>query len=355
MKPITVSQSKVRAWRNCRQAYWYKHVEEIQPVRTRRPFAFGKIIHRLIEAQSQEDDPMAILEEIAADVDNAKIFAAEKEMYGEIVEDIRTIMTDYFQFYPKDSLRMVSVLDAETGDYRFAEHEFAIPLEELAGQQAHGIVFKGQVDGLARTPNKLRWIVENKSFDKMPGDDERWRNVQSVVYMFAVLKLKWLKEVDGICWNYVCSKAPTIPQLLKDGSRLSVREIVTLPSVVRRALKAAKLSPDTEDHAKLLRDAENSRHHYFQRIFTPVNKTVADNIWSGFVDTCQEIRDNHGKKRDKNIGRHCGWCDFESLCRAELTGGDVDFIKKREFEHEDPEAYRRSGRGKRSSKLKVVG
>lgn len=353
----SVGQSKVKQWRNCRQAYHYKYVDNLQRKRTKRPFMFGKIVHRMIEAQAQEEDPFEILATIANDTENAPIFTAEKEMYGEIITDIEIIMRDYFDYH-RDGLRMLPVPD-ETGELRFAEHEFAIPLGELTEglykknrnipKLVEGVVFKGQVDGLGKTPNKLRWLVEHKSFDKLPNDDERWRNVQSVVYIRAVKHLKWMKVVDGVCWNYIKSKAPSIPQLLKDGKRLSVKEIVTLPSVVRATLKVHGLR--VEDHAKLMQRAENSRNDYFQRIYTPVNQTVADMIFAGFVETAIEMRDNHGRRQDKNIGRHCSWCDYEPLCRTELTGGDVDFVRDGEFTREDPEAYRRT---KRSDKLKII-
>jgi hypothetical protein len=233
-----------------------------------------------------------------------------------------------------------------------------VPLEELVDQKkfkrrdVEGIDFKGQIDGLAKTPNKLRWLVERKSFDKLPGDDERWRNLQSVVYVKAVLHLGWLKRVDGVCWDYVKSKPPTVPQILKSGDRLSVREIVTLPSVVHAALKQHKLR--AEDHEELLARAERSRDEYFQRIFTPLNWTVVENIFHGFVESAIEMREHGDTKTDKNIGRHCSWCDYEPICRSELDGGDVDYIKKHDYQPEDPEGYRRSGRGKRSNLLKIV-
>jgi hypothetical protein len=116
------------------------------------------------------------------------------------------------------------------------------------------------------------------------------------------------------------------------------------------AIKVHKLK--IADHAKLMERAEASRNNYFQRIFTPVNETIADQIFDGFVETAIEMRDNAGRKKDQNIGRHCSWCDYEPICRAQLTGGDVDYVKSIEFVKEDPEAYRS---GKRSDKLRIIG
>jgi hypothetical protein len=68
-----------------------------------------------------------------------------------------------------------------------------------------------------------------------------------------------------------------------------------------------------------------------QRIHTPVNRAVADLVFTDFEATVREMVDNHGKCSDMNIDKHCSWCDYEPLCRAKLQGLDVDYIKEREY------------------------
>jgi hypothetical protein len=348
-KKYSVGQSKVRTWRGCRQQYHYKYEENLVRKTTRRPFAFGRLAHSVIEYEAQEE-PDPIQKTIGAiSLDDQVLFTAEKEMYGEILMDVATIMDDYLDYWREagggeDALQFVGLKD-ETGEMRFAEHEFEMDIDDQ-------IVFKGQIDGFGRTPNKLKWLVENKTFDNLPGEDERWRNLQSVVYIKAAVELGLMKTIDGVCWNYIRSKAPTVPQVLKDGTRLSKREITTLPRVVLKALRDNKLDPKLEDHVHLMERAEQSRREYFQRIFTPISREVHDNIWSGFLDSAHEMLEYHGRRKDKNIGRHCGWCDYEPICRAELTGGDVDFVKDREYSKEDPEGYRRTKR--RSAPLAIL-
>lgn len=356
---FVVNQGKVNKWRNCHQAYHYRYVEELVPRATRRPFYFGTLIHRMIEYQSEGTDPFLALSEALGATELLKLFEAEKEDYRQSIEDARVIMTEYFAYWQPRDLRLVAVSESDDGE-RYTEHEFAIDLMP-------GVIWKGQIDAIGITPNKLRWMVENKSFDKLPSDDHRWRNIQSVTYIEAIERLGWLKRVDGVCWNYVKSKPPTIPQLLKNGKELSIRDIVTLPSVVMATLKQHKLNPEEPKNVEIMERAEATRHEYFQRIFTPVNRTVFKNIFSGFVDSAKEMRKYHGSKKDKNLGRHCEWCDYEQLCRAEMTGGDVDFLKEREYKNEDPEAHRRTARskgaegvtrekpgGKATSKLRVL-
>lgn len=310
--PFKVSQSKVKQWRKCRQAYHYKYIDKLRRRRIKRPFKFGTIIHSMLEAHANGDDPFEVLEKIS--FDEHKLFAAEKEMYGDIIKDIGVIMQEYFDFWGEDSLRMLR------HDGKYAEHEFNIEI-------AKDIVMTGKIDGVAKA-NKLKWLVEHKSFKKMPTEDTRWRNLQSAVYFRVIEITDWWKNLDGICWDYTKSKPPTVPQLLKSGE-LSEKNIDTLPSVVLRAIRKHKLNP--KDYKKLITDAENNRRHYFLRIYTPINKPVVDRIFTGFVETAKEIAQDHGTKCDKNIDLHCGYCDYEPLCRAELTNSDVDFIKEREY------------------------
>lgn len=353
MARFNTAQSKVNAWRRCRQEYHYRYVEELIPRRVERPFQFGKIIHRMIEDHAQGLDPMKTLEAIS--FDNQKLFTAEKEMYGELVEDVRTIMAEYFAFWPASDLRFLAVKD-EGGKPRYAEHEFELEID-------HDLLFKGQIDALGKTASGLYWLVENKSFSSLPSEDHRWRNLQAVVYAKAAIGVRMVKKIDGIVWNYIKSKPPTVPQLLKSGE-LSQRDIVTLPSAVKAQAKLHGLN--YKDYPKLMERAMLARNEYFQRIYSPVNDTVSEKIFSGFIDTSREMSKYHGKSQDKNLGRQCEWCKYEPICRAELTGGDVEYVKEREFMHESEDAHRRSKRptpiqapneeagGARSPKLRVV-
>ena len=110
---------------------------------------------------------------------------------------------------------------------------------------------------------------------------------------------------------------------------MSIREIDTLPDVVRAVAKEAGIKP--ENCAQLIQRATDNIPSYFKRIYTPLNSQVVEVLFDDFLITSREIMDQHGKRKEKNIGRHCSWCDFEQLCRAELTGSDVDYVKETEY------------------------
>lgn len=315
-KRLKVSQSRINSWNRCKYQHHLRYIEKLARRRVRRPFQFGRIIHDMLEADVNGLDPFEKLDEIAKD--NKKLFAAEREMYGEIVDDAGLIMEAYFEYYKKDELKFLK----KNGQR--AEHWFEIEL-------TNDILWNGKIDAAVEAPDDLRYLLENKTFSKQPNDDHRWRNFQSVTYLRAIDLLGWWRKKPfvGTLWNYIKSKPPTKPQLLKNGEAFSIKSIDTLPNVVLEAIEEAGLKK--KDNAELIQRAQDNLPNYFKRIRTPVNRDTVDNIFQEFVDSAVDIRDNHDKLKRKTLGQHCDYCDYEPICRAELTGSDVDYVKEHEF------------------------
>lgn len=310
---LNISQSKIKTWRQCRFAYHQKYVKRLRKKRVARPLMFGRMVHEMIEADANGDDPFELLDRI--DLTQGKMFRRELEMYGDIIADIRVIMTEYFQYWEEKGPLIYS---RRAG--RSAEHPFEIEVEP-------GIRFKGKIDAVAKS-KKLRWLTEHKSFTKMPDETERWRSVQSAVYIRALDMLGWW-QVDGTLWDYIRSKPPSVPQILKNGGLSRAKKVDTLPSRLRAFIAAQGLKE--RDYKELIAMAEENRDSYFVRIYSPMKREVVDNTWSDFLDTAREIADKGEVSKPKTVGRHCSWCDFEGLCRAEAQGSDVDFIREREY------------------------
>lgn len=309
-----VSQSKVKTYRRCRQAYHFRYVEKLRAKRKSRALTFGTLIHSMIERHAEGDDPMEVLTEM--DPEKLKLFAAEKAEYGELITDAGHIMQEYFAHWEADPkpLRPVRIAG------KSAEHSFDIEV-------LPDVIFNGKIDMLGKREG-LRWLVEHKTFKRKPTDDDRWRNLQSVTYFNAMDILGW-PSVDGTCWDYIWSKAPLTPGLLQDG-KLSSKSIDTLPPAVEDAIRRHGLKRN--DYLPLIQKAALNRPKWFTRIYTTVNQEVKDYVFSEFIETVKEMVENHGKKKDMNIERHCSWCDYEPLCRARLQGLDYDFIKERQYE-----------------------
>jgi len=311
-----VSQSKVKVWRRCHRAYDFKYVQDLRKKRKSRPLQFGTMVHEALERHCNGDDPQEYFEELRQDVKAMKLFAREREEYGDILEDCEDIITDYVEYWNGDEdVRYVR----KKG--RGAEHGFEIEL-------FRDVIWNGKIDNLA-VFNKLRWLGEHKTYTRRPNDDDRWRNLQGATYIRANDILGW-QPLDGLLWDYIKSKPPAVPGILKDGT-LSTRKIDTLPAKVHRVIDEHDGDPGNTE--AILAMAKKNRSQYFHRVYAPVNRAVTDMVFEDFEHSVREMVDNHGKCSDMNIDKHCSWCDYEPLCRSLLQGLDFDYVKEREYTH----------------------
>jgi calcineurin-like phosphoesterase family protein len=307
------SQTKCNTYRRCKYAYWLRYIEKLRKKVKGRPLQFGSIVHEMLEAHANADDPM---EKLTALVEGAgSMFSSQRDDFEDMIQDIEDIMTSYFEMdWGDDELMFLP----RKG--RFAEHEFRVEI-------AKGIVLTGKMDAMAKTKDKRRWLVENKTFTNMPNADHRWRNLQSNTYV-RVNEMLGLPEIDGLCWNYICSRSPGVPKILKDGT-VSKKRLNTTPARLARFFRENKLK--AKDYPTLVRSTEANLKHYFARIFSAAKKATVDLVFKDLIETSLEMANNHGRLKAKTIDRHCEWCDYEPICRAELQKADVEFIKKKEY------------------------
>lgn len=276
-------------------------------------------MHEMLEAYANGDDAFKPWRK--AEKEQGEQLRRHQEEYGNLLDDTRIIMTEYFDYY-KDGKDVLTFIRKKG---KAAEYTFEVEITD-------GIVAKGKIDGIAQTPNKFKWLVEHKTGMRHWSDDHRWRNVQSGVYI-RIIQMLGLAEVEGTCWDFIRSKPPAAPKVLKSG-KMSQRGIDTLPTKVREVLKQHKL--DVKKFPTMMKSAMSNRRTYFERVFTPIKRATMDIVWGDFVKTAREIADVSHKRSEKDfvrtVDRHCDWCEFESLCRARMQGLDFDFVKKREYE-----------------------
>lgn len=321
---LRVSNSRVGTWRRCHYAHYLKYVRKLAKKTKARPLVFGSIVHEMLEVHASGGDPFAKLAEI--EKSQGKAFREQEEELGALIDDVRDIMTDYFQYWE-------TVGDFDYIRIKGKSSEFLFEVEATPG-----ITIIGYIDAFIKTKNKLKWLLENKTGKSIPNEDLRWKNLQSALYT-RINDMLGRPPVDGTCWNFIRSKPPTVPQVLKSG-KMSQRGIDSLPTRVFKTLKEHGLDPS--DFTDMVNFAQSNCREYFNRVYSPVKKRVVDSLFADFMSTAQDIA-REPEKKDKNIGRHCDWCDFRDICSAELRGTDAGFIEKQDFitrpphEQEEPD------------------
>jgi hypothetical protein len=311
-----VSQSKVKAWRECRQKYHYKHVEKLERRRRPLPLTWGTIAHSMIERFVAGRDPWPALKE--AEKKYAKMFREEREEYGDIVGDLRRLFTGYFEWYKRDPIITVPIKK------RMAEHPFELVI-------APGITLTGKIDQLGRTRDKRQWLVEHKNHRVLPQGDINYSDIQSMSYCWVMPKVFGITP-DGVAWNYIRRKGPTVPELLKSGE-LSHSSIDTFWPVYLDAIKKHKLDP--KDYKDMKEKLEGKEASFFVRAYLPVNKTILNTVVSELITTATEM--SKGAPVVRTLGRHCQWCSYYNLCQAELKGLDASYIRKTEYQESEYE------------------
>lgn len=308
-----ISQSRIKSYRTCRQQHHFKYNERLQRKRVRRSLQFGRIIHKMIEEDAAGNDAFDVLKQL--EKDHGPMFRAEREEYGDILRDVRYIMTDYFNYWDEEG-----AVEYVKHQGKYAEHKFEVEIEK-------GLTVTGIMDVIVKYKS-LVWLGEHKSFTREPKEDHRWRNLQSSIYLRIAEIMGW-PNMDGVMWNYVRSKPPTAPKLLKS-KQMSERQTDTLPSKVVHTLR--ELNLPVRENKRLIDQARQNRSRYFIRHFSPASRITTDIIYGDFVATAREIAEDRNKSTLRTIGLHCDNCDFEPICRAVLQGLDVDFVKEREYE-----------------------
>lgn len=309
-----VHQSHIKCYLRCRQQEHYRYRENLQRRKRPNPLIRGTIIHEMIEYRAGGKSPNIPLR--AAEKEYAKLFREEKEEYGDLIGDIRLLMNHYFKWYDRDPIKPIKIKG------KSAEHSFKVDL-------CKGIVLGGKIDLVGELRDERRWIVDHKSHKTLPKGDIYYSDIQGILYAWA-FPIQYKMKVDGVVWNYIRFKSPTIPEVLKNGE-MSRRQIDTLWPVYSDALISEGLNPKDYDDMKT--KLEGNEASFFQRAYMPAHKSLITTVLEETKEIAQEMKQQ--KKPVRHLGRHCTWCEFYELCQAELRGYDAAAIRRVKFTERD--------------------
>lgn len=304
--------SMVSTFRQCPRKYWYSYVRKIRAKRQAKPLWRGTILHKMLEARDTgSGDPLDVL--AAYEEKYSALLTEEQEYYGEtFIQDIRRVFKGYLRQYAED--------DWETE----AVEEF------VATDLADNLRFVGHIDLRMRSKGR-RWLVDRKSHKEIPTEEMRFNNYQLLLYVWAWNREHKHDQVEGIIWDYLRTKPPTIPELLKKGGLTQRANLDTDIYTYKRALKKHGLDP--KPYAEYLRQLEKrSVDKFYVRVSLPnPSKEMTEKVVEEFRQTSIIM---HGLKvYPRTMTPWCSKnCEFFRLCSAELRGLDDKFIEKSEYE-----------------------
>jgi hypothetical protein len=319
-KPVLkVSFSRIKTWRHCQMKHHYRYNEKLRK-RKKPLFAFiGTALHRCIEEYQEGRDWTLYLKEFKSQYD--RLFADEKEMLGDLPDELKAIMENYFAYYSNDGLTYPA---RRWGKRTEIEVKAWLDSETL---------FVGYIDAYPQDSEGRNWIMDHKSFKAMPDEDSRFSDYQFVVYYWLLPQLGYPKA-DGIIWDYLRKKAPVPPEPLKSGALSKAKnQDTTVEVYMAKAVELFGTEKAEEEYGEFARETFSGREdRFFRRVYLPQPPdTLVDNIVIDLKASIEEIRSMGPISRVRNMSRECKQCEYYNLCSAELRGLDTDFMRKFEY------------------------
>jgi RecB family exonuclease len=324
----TISYTEVNTYRRCPKSWEYRYKIGLKRKHKGVRLLRGEILHEMLNAYINRKihgnkytgpDPWDTLEGYADQY--SAYFEEEKELHGDIIGDCGKIFEGYLRKYRRDPLR-------------YEESELGIELDlSVLGSGALPVKFIGFIDKIAVDPQDRRWIMDHKFVKTIPTADDRFSELQLLLYVWALGMIQVKGKIDGVCWDYGKAKAPTEPEVLKSGALSKRKNLDCDVYTYRNAIRKAGLVE--ADYADMLSHLEGKEDSFFERVFLPLPTTdMVVEVVNDFLQTTAEIQ---AKRDDGRCSRsmspfNCATCEFRPLCEAEVRGLDADFVKKSEYE-----------------------
>lgn len=312
---ISISHSRVQCYLNCPYSHYLRYVEKISKKGRNRPLNFGSDFHKLLEVRK---DKKRVKKEFSKIKENYYDLDAESQsnLGDTYLQDLKEIFVDYMKVYKN------SLMPEKT------EIEFKIPTRiKFNGKQ---ILFHGIIDELYQTESGIV-IGEHKTFNRKPDLISIAINTQKCLYAKAVEILTGKLPVS-IVWDYIKSTPAAKPIWLEKSKRFSESKSNNITKY--SWLRACKEKGITDREVLKKGDdlySSNIYNFYFQ-YFEDYIPEMINNIYSDFEYISLEIAKNGDINKTRHTGQNCSWCEYRDICYAELTGGNVEYVKSKDYE-----------------------
>ena len=322
---VELSVSKAKRWRQCQTAYRYKYVDKLRPVRKARPLTLGSLVHSCLEARAMGGNWVDEIRKFKAG-EWSKVFEEEKVELGDIPGDAFRIMRGYHYYYLESDKRYKTIA---------AEVPFRVRVPGTP------VVLVGIIDliVLDTTDNGI-WCIEHKTVKKdIPTEEFKTTDFQTTIYLIVMEYLAphlnyEPSQIKGVILDYLKTKAPTVPEVLKNGT-LSKRKITCDRYTYLDCIK--KVGGDPADYEDILEYMDSNV--FYKRVPLTKSSDLSSRTLQELVSVGVQILSIHPKYYTRNLSWTCDRprCEYRDLCIAELQGLDVSTLIKLNFTRESEE------------------
>ncbi len=322
----TVSHTEVDTYRRCQKRWEYRYKLRLKRIRKGMRLFKGEMLHEMLNAHIKMRmskgkyaggdawDVLAGYEE-----EYATYFEEEREEYGvDLIKDCGSIFEGYLRKWRRDPLT-----------YEASEENVYF---DLPGKMPR---FTGFIDKIAVDSEGRRWLMDHKFVERIPTAEDRFSELQLLLYVWAWNKTHPDQQIDGVCWDYARSKAPRVPDILKKGGLSKAKNIDTDVYTYTKAIADNNLNPN--DYADMLEHLDGKEDTFYERVFLPrPSPAMVDEVTEDFLQSTAEIQIKKGKGQNARCTRsmnsfNCNGCEFRPVCEAEVRQLDSSFIIKADY------------------------
>jgi len=336
---LALSYSGATTWRTCQQRYWYRYEESIKPkVGSTPPLKLGNWIHTYLERYykglQRKYDPARV---------HAYALEYTERDYGDEIEALIEValmvgeedLAKEFQGLAALGLDICSRYFEVVGKSDAERYEIMLVEQRLNTAANDDLRVVGVVDLVVRDLERgVTQMWDHKSTGRIPSRGSHMLDMQEVLYAAMLHEQRGI-QVDELLWNYLNTTPLVEPSINKDGSVSKRKDIDTTPEMYLAAIE--RQDRDPEDYEEVLtalrrRDVGGNRFQRHQVTLLPEAESV---VIGDLIRTSEEIRlakNNPSFVPVRNLGFNCNYCDFNHLCEAAVTGGDIEEIIARRYE-----------------------
>ncbi len=337
---LRLSYSAISDWRACPQKWWHTYVEFLKPKVEDSAPNLGTVLHDYLETYYNglkdrvkiADAHAAGLETVEGHRERLQQLAWTASAIGEdeigrqlveVVDVALRIVTGYYRVRGKADKKHKILL---------VEHKIEFPLWE------DGPIVPMKIDLVTERDGDV-FIWEHKSTKNIPRAGRRLRDLQTTLYAAVLAETTGL-EPRQVIWNYLNTKPPVIPELMKGRKDPVLSTRTSMHTTVDIYLEAiAKNGLQVKDYRNMISQLEESElSSFFPRWQLPLMQDEGI-LLRDFVTTAREIvafMEQDDPIPVRNIGAPCDWCAYAKLTEAAILGGDVAGEKIKRFSIKEP-------------------
>ena len=346
---VELHVSDVRSFMECRQRWQFSSVLRLslESQVPNRHLWLGRAIHYALAAYygSVDRDPMALMlayrnwctkesDRLHAIPDMAQEWFQEME---EAIALGEGMLTHYLRWAPgHDDFRVV-----------MPEVQFRIPVPELGlidydADIEHKVYFAGTCDGVIQDSDGKYWLIEHKTAASFPKDlGALYWDLQCSAYVWATKKDPRFVDmpIQGIIYNFLRKKEPTIPRVLKDGMLSQAANIDTTYEVYMAEL--VRTNQPAILYGEVLNRLRTLPNQFFTRAKIQHQGNELAIFERNLIAVGREMTDPRTAiyPNPGMLGWKCSGCPFRDPCILVHTGNDPSYLLQHAYRKRTVEPF----------------